>query len=149
VAEHIIVAVDGSDASQAAVDRAVALARQRHAALTGVFVLDGGWPDYIGNDWQSSKGARQGFLDYIREEQERQAEAAQQQFEGAAHGVPAARFSVQAGDPAEVILQLASAPTTDLLVLSRRVFQVCGRPSLKRLGERLARKATRPLLMLP
>jgi hypothetical protein len=29
------------------------------------------------------------------------------------------------------------------------VFQVTGRPSLKRLGERLAKKATRPLLMLP
>ncbi|MGE5242382.1 MAG: universal stress protein [Bacteroidota bacterium] len=147
--EHIVVAVDGSAASQEALNQAVELARQSRSALTGVFVMDGGWPDYIGNDWQSSKGARQGFLDYIRQEQEQQAEAAQQQFESAAQGVPAATFSVQAGDPAEVMLQIASEPTTDLLVLSRRVFQVTGRPSLKRLGERLAKKATRPLLMLP
>lgn len=147
--EHIVVAVDGSAASQEALNQAVELARQSRSALTGVFVMDGGWPDYIGNDWQSSKGARQGFLDYIRQEQEQQAEAAQQQFESAAHDVPAATFSVQAGDPAEVMLQIASEPTTDLLVLSRRVFQVSGRPSLKRLGERLAKKATRPLLMLP
>ncbi len=147
--EHIVVAVDGSAASQEALNQAVELARQSCSALTGVFVMDGGWPDYIGNDWQSSKGARQGFLDYIRQEQEQQAQAAQQQFESAAQGVVAATFSVQAGDPVEVILQIASEPTTDLLVLSRRVFQVSGRPSLKRLGERLAKKATRPLLMLP
>jgi len=147
--EHIVVAVDGSAASQEALNQAVELARQSRSALTGVFVMDGGWPDYIGNDWQSSRGARQGFLDYIRQEQEQQAEAAQQQFESAAHGVPAATFSVQAGDPAEVMLQIASEPTTTMLVLSRRVFQVTGRPSLKGLGERLAKKATRPLLMLP
>ena len=147
--EHIVVAVDGSAASQEALNQAVELARQSQSALTGVFVIDGGWPDYIGNDWQSSKGARQGFLDYIRQEQEQQAEAAQMQFESAAQGVPAATFSVQAGDPAEVMLQIANEPSTDLLVLSRRVFQVTGRPSLKRLGERLAKKATRPLLMLP
>lgn len=147
--EHIVVAVDGSAASQEALNQAVELARRSRSALTGVFVMDGGWPDYIGNDWQSSKGARQGFLDYIRQEQEHQAQAAQQQFESAAHGMAAATFSVRAGDPAEVMLQLASEPTTAMLVLSRRVFQVSGRPSLKRLGVRLAKKATRPLLMLP
>ncbi|HYA39304.1 MAG TPA: universal stress protein [Candidatus Methylomirabilis sp.] len=147
--EHIVVAVDGSAASQEALNHAVELARRSETSLTGVFVLDGGWPDYIGNDWQSSKGARQGFLDYIREEQEQQAEAARRQFENAVHGMPAATFSVQAGDPAEVMLRLAREPGTGLLVLSRRVFQVSGRPSLKRLGEKIAQKATRPLLMFP
>ena len=63
--------------------------------------------------------------------------------------MPAAVFSVEAGDPAEVVLQLASKSSIDLLVLSRRVFQVSGRPSLKTLGERLARKATRPFLLYP
>jgi len=147
--KHIVVAVDGSAASQEALNHAVELARQSETSLTGVFVLDGGWTDYIGNDWQSSKGARQGFLDYIREEQERQAEAARRQFENAVRDMPAATFSVQAGDPAEVMLQLANESATGLLVLSRRVFQVSGRPSLKRLGEKIARKATRPLLMFP
>lgn len=146
---HIVVAVDGSEASQEALNRAAALARQRHTALTGVFVMDGGWPDYIGNDWQSARGARQEFLDHIRREQERQAEAARRQFEGAVGGVPSARFSLETGDPTEVMLRLASEPATDLLVLSQRVFQVSGRPSLKSLGKKLSRKATRPLLLLP
>jgi nucleotide-binding universal stress UspA family protein len=146
---HIVVAIDGSEASQEALNQAANIARQSHADLTGIFVIDSQWPDFIGNDWQSSKGARQGFLDYIQDEQEQQAEAARRQFEASVNGMPAAVFSLEAGDPAEVILHLASNPTTDLLVLSRRVFQVSGRPSLKTLGERLAKKATKPFLLYP
>jgi nucleotide-binding universal stress UspA family protein len=146
---NIVVAVDGSAASQEALDHAVALARQSQAALTGVFVIDAGWPDYIGNDWQSSKGARQGFLDYIREEQERQAEAARGQFERAASDLPSANFSLLAGDPAEVVVGLAREPSDDLLVLAQRVFQVSGRPSLKALGQRVAGNARRPCLIFP
>jgi nucleotide-binding universal stress UspA family protein len=146
---HIVVAIDGSAASQEALNQAANIARQSHADLTGVFVIDSQWPDFIGNDWQSSKGARQGFLDYIQDEQEQQAEAARRQFEATVNGMPAAVFSVEAGDPVEVILQLANKPSTDLLVLSRRVFQVSGRPSLKTLGERLAKKATKPFLLYP
>ena len=80
---NIVVAVDGSEASQEAVDHAVNMARHGKAALTGIFILDAQWPDFIGNDWQSSKGARQGFLDHIRIEQEAQADAARAQFESA------------------------------------------------------------------
>lgn len=144
-----MVAVDGSAASQEALNHAVHLARQSQAALTGVFVIDAGWPDYIGNDWQSSKGARQGFLDYIQEEQEQQVEAARDQFERAALGLPAASFSVLAGDPVEVVIRLAREPSDDLFVLNQRVFQVSGRPSLKSLGRRLAKKAQRPYLLFP
>jgi len=146
---NIVVTVDGSDASQAPLDHAVTLARQSQATLTGVFVIDAGWPDYIGNDWQSSKGARQGFLDYIRAEQEQQAEAARVQFERATDGLSAARFSLLAGNPADVVVELASEPSADLLVLNQRVFQVSGRPGLKSLGRRLAARARRPYLLFP
>lgn len=142
-------AVDGSTASNAALDHAVTLARQSNAALTGVFVVDGGWPDFIGNDWQSAKGARQGFLDYIREEQQEQAQIARRQFEEAAAGLSGARFDVLAGDPTETLVRLAASDATSLLVASRRVFQVSGRPSLKSLAKTLAQKAERPLLLLP
>lgn len=145
----IVVAVDGSEASQKALNHAVNLARQSHLALTGIFIIDAGWPDYIGNDWQSSKGARQGFLNYIREEQEQQAEAARGQFESAASGLPVANFSLLAGDPIEELIKLASEPSDDLLVLNQRVFQVSGRPSLKTLGRRLAARAQRPCLLFP
>ena len=148
----IVVAVDGSEASTAALNFAVNLARQSGAALTGVFVVDGGWPDFIGNDWQSAKGARQGFLDYIRCEQEEQADAACRQFNEAANGCGQFgpfNFSVLAGDPTEILLKLANDQETGLLVTSRRVFQVSGRPSLKSLAKTLAQKASRPLLLVP
>lgn len=149
VFNNIVVAVDGSEASQEAVDQAVNMARHSKAVLTGIFILDSQWPDFIGNDWQSSQGARQGFLDHIRVEQEEQAEAARAQFESASGDLERASFCVHAGDPTDVLVEQANSDKTDLLIASRRVFQVSGRPSLKALGTTLARKALRPILLFP
>jgi nucleotide-binding universal stress UspA family protein len=146
---NIVVAVDGSEASQDALNHAVDLARQSNTPLTGIFIIDCQWADFIGNDWQSSKGARQGFLDYIRKEQEEQADAARAQFEQATQGMAQASFSVHAGDPIEVLVEQASSGDTGMLVAGRRVFQVSGRPSLKSLAATLAKKASRPLLLFP
>jgi nucleotide-binding universal stress UspA family protein len=145
----IVVAVDGSEASQGALEHAVNLARQSNRALTGIFVIDSQWADFIDNDWQSAKGARQGFLDYIREEQEQQAEAARTQFVQATQGMEQVSFSVHAGDPTEVLVEQASSANTGILVAGRRVFQVSGRPSLKSLATTLEKKASRPLLLFP
>jgi nucleotide-binding universal stress UspA family protein len=146
---NIVVAVDGSEASQGALDHAVNLARQSNMALTGIFVIDSQWADFIDNDWQSAKGARQGFLDYIREEQEQQAVAARTQFVQATQGMEQASFSIHAGDPTEVLIEQASSANTGILVAGRRVFQVSGRPSLKALAATLAKKASRPILLFP
>ena len=146
---RIIVAVDGSDASTAALEEAVNIARQRQLALTGVFVIDGNWPDYIGNDWQSAKGARQGFLDYIRDEQEAQARAAQEQFSQATTQLNDTSFDVLAGDPTSVLTDIACGSETEMLVTSKRVFQVSGRPSLKALAKTLVKRATQPVLFVP
>ncbi|MGC2165826.1 MAG: universal stress protein [Gallionella sp.] len=146
---NIVVAVDGSEASQSALDHAVELARQGNTPLTGFFIIDTQWADFIGNDWQSSKGSRQGFLDYIRNEQEQQAEAARAQFEQATPGVAHALFLIHAGDPTTVMIEQASAESTEILIAGRRVFQVSGRPSLKSLAIRLEKKASRPLLLFP
>jgi nucleotide-binding universal stress UspA family protein len=148
VYRHIIVAVDGSTASTQALQQATHLALHNDAMLTGVFIMDGKWADFIGNDWQSSKGARQGFLDYIQKEQEQQAKAAREQFELASTTLKKTAFELLIGDPTEELLKLARAPSTDLMVLCRRVFQVSGRPSLKSLAKTLAQQATRPLLLL-
>lgn len=143
----IVVAVDGAEVSKDALDHAVYLARDGSASLAGIFVVDAKWADFIGNDWQSAKGARQGFLDYIRNEQEEQAELARAQFSLATQGMDRAVFSVLAGDPAAVLV--AQSGSTDVLIASRRVFQVSGRPSLKSLATTLARKASCPLMLFP
>lgn len=147
--ERIVAVVDGSAVSQPVVDGAKSLAGQFDCELAGIFVMDDGWPDYIGNDWQSSKGARQGFLDHVRVEQEEQAEKARAQFATATARLPRTSFEVLGGDPVPTIIAVANNPATGLLVVSRRVFQVSGRPSLKTLGKTLAEKATQPLLLLP
>lgn len=146
---NIVVAVDGSEASLEALNHAVILARQSNMPLTGFFIIDSQWADFIGNDWQSAKGARQGFLDYIRKEQEEQAEAARAQFEEATQGMEQASFAIYAGDPTEAMVEQASSEDTGLLVTSRRVFQVSGRPSLHSLAATLAKKASRPILLFP
>jgi nucleotide-binding universal stress UspA family protein len=146
---NIVVAVDGSEASQEALDHAVEMARQSKSVLTGFFVLDSQWPDYIGNDWQSARGARQGFLDYIRAEQEQQADAARQQFRSATKGIERSGFSIVSGDPTEVLIAKAKSADTGLLVFGQRVFQVSGRPSLRSLSKRLIAKATRPVMLFP
>jgi nucleotide-binding universal stress UspA family protein len=146
---HIVVAVDGSEASQEALNQAVSIARQDHAGLTGIFVLDSGWPDYIGNDWQSSRNSRQGFLDYVYAEQKQQAAAAADQFESAAGTAERAQFVVIPGNPAEVLIDQLNNGDTDLLVLGRRTFQVSGRPSLKALAKRITRKAQVPVMLFP
>ena len=143
----IVVAVDGSEATNEALDHAVFLARNQQAGLLGIFVVDSKWPDFIGNDWQSARGARQGFLDYIRREQEEQAELARSQFSLAAQRMDSAVFSGHAGDPASVLIEQSAS--AGILVASKRVFQVSGRPSLRSPAARLAKKVSCPLMLFP
>jgi nucleotide-binding universal stress UspA family protein len=151
---RITVAVDGSPATDEALAQALWLARQGASTLTGLFVLDAGWADFIGNDWQSSRNARQGFLDHVGQEQLAQAEAARRQFGAAtagpdATGITEARFLLLAGDPTAILLERLNDPATDLFIFGRRTFQVSGRPSLKTAAATLAKRGTRPLLLLP
>ncbi len=143
----IAVAVDGAEASRTAIEQALRLAREQGRPLTGIFVLDSGWADFIGNDWQSSRNARQGFLDYVLIEQRRQAEAARRQFEAATAGMAGARFEILSGDPLEALCGLMARGDAAALVAGREVFQVCGRPSLKRLAGELRRRIRQPLVI--
>lgn len=137
----IAVAVDGSPASTAALAAAVQFAAAERRPLVGVFVLDTGWADFIGNDWQSAAGARQGFLDYIRSQLESQADMARAQFAAAADQLPDARFEVIPGDPCEVLAEFLSRGEAQWLFMGREAFQVCGRPSSRRLAQDLLRRS--------
>jgi nucleotide-binding universal stress UspA family protein len=144
----IAVAVDGSSASDAALAYAVGLARRDSKPLAGVFVIDSEWADFIGNDWQSSRNARQGFLDYILEQQKAQAGAAEEQFAQATRGLEDSSFSVLVGDPPQALMALMRGDA-EMLVLGRAVFQVCGRPSLKSLSRTLTKKVQKPVIVCP
>lgn len=144
----IAVAVDGSPASGAALDCAVRTAREQARPLVGIFVLDTGWADFIGSDWQSACGARQGFLDDVRRQLEVQAEAARRQFTAAASDLDAAEFSVVPGDPLQTLCDLMTRGDAALLVAGREVFQVCGRPSARRLARDLRRRVRQSVVIV-
>jgi nucleotide-binding universal stress UspA family protein len=148
VSRGIAVAVDGTEASHAALAYAIDMARGRGFALTGVFVIDNGWADFIGNDWQSSRNARQGFLDYVLADQRHHAQLAREQFARAAGGLPCADFTVLVGTPAEALRELMNREDLEALVAGRRVYQACGRPSVSRLSRILARKLSKPLYLV-
>lgn len=136
----IAVAVDGSEASAGALASAMRKAQAEDRLLAGIFVLDTGWADYIGNDWQSAAGARQGFLDYIRGQLEAQAEAARRQFSAATAGLEKTAFEVIPGEPLETLCELIEQGRADMLFAGKEVFQVCGRPSVKQLTGELRKR---------
>lgn len=148
MARAVAVAVDGAHASASALEHASWLARRDGAVLHGIFVLDTGWRDFLGNDWQSSAGSRQAFLDYVRRELGKQAAAAQRQFEETTAGLAGAVFHVLAGDPVDELAAWMALGEADTLVAGRSVFQVCGRPSLKSLARDLPRKVRQPVVLL-
>ena len=83
---NILVVLDGNAGT---LDEAAGLARERGASLTGLFVREAGWNDYLGHDWLSGSNARSGFLDYVAD-QERDLEAAvTESFPTRTAGVPA------------------------------------------------------------
>jgi nucleotide-binding universal stress UspA family protein len=144
----IAIAVDGTKASAAALTFAVDMARSEQAQLNGIFVLDTGWADFIGNDWQSSRNARQGFLDYVRSELEQQMELARQQFAAATAEWPNSSFSMLPGDPAEALVDLMQRGQTDAMVLGPTVYQTCGRPSVTRLARHLKKNVRQPVYVV-
>jgi nucleotide-binding universal stress UspA family protein len=144
----IAIAIDGTKASAAALAFAVDMARTEQARLNGIFVLDTGWADFIGNDWQSSRNARQGFLDYVRNELEQQMELARQQFEAATAQYPNASFRTLPGDPAEALANLMQGGETDAMVLGSAVYQTCGRPSVKGLAKFLKKSVRQPVYVV-
>jgi nucleotide-binding universal stress UspA family protein len=75
------------DSSQKAIDEAVRLAKERGAGLTALFVLDSTWSEYIGHDFLSGSNAREGFLNYISDNENALAEKTVQEFRNKAQGV--------------------------------------------------------------
>jgi nucleotide-binding universal stress UspA family protein len=103
------------DSSRKAIEEAVKLAREKNAQLTGIFVLDATWNEYIGHDWLSGSNARAGFLDYIRNEEELEAKQAIERFESLAAGVAHESKAIAGRVPDVIARELAKG--YDLLVM--------------------------------
>jgi len=147
----IVVAVDGSPASEAALRQATARARAEERPLIGIFVLDTGWADYVGNARAQTEGARRDFLDYATSELEMQIEAARAQFAAATQDFMGdIAFEVVPGDPLDALCEImaCSNRSFSMLVAGREVFQVCGRPGVNRLVHQLQQCVRQPLVIV-
>lgn len=115
---------------------------------SGVFVIDNGWADFIGNDWQSSRNARQGFLDYVLADQRRYAEMARVQFSQATAKLLNTEFVILVGIPAETLCEFVKREQREVLVAGKQIYQCCGRPSVTKLTQKLARRLTIPVYVV-
>lgn len=108
------------DDSARAVDEAVRLASERKAGLTALFVLDTGWSVYIGSDFLLGSHARGDFLEYTRDDEYAQQNAALETFRARAQaaGVSFEVKSVTSGRVTEAILAELAEGGYDTLVMS-------------------------------
>lgn len=91
------------DDCREAQEEALRLVREQGAALTALFVLDATWNVYVGHDWLSGSDSRADFLEWIRDEEVKAAEAAFADFRTLAAGVPVTEKTA-AGNVQEEIL---------------------------------------------
>jgi nucleotide-binding universal stress UspA family protein len=109
----ILVALDSSEKT---IDEAVRFAKEKDASLTGIFVLDATWNEYIGHDWLSGSNARAGFLDYVKNEETLEAERMLREFEARTSAVAQESKTVAGRVPDEICRELAAG--YDLLIMS-------------------------------
>jgi len=117
------------DSSEKAIDEAIKLAREKSAFLTGIFVLDSTWNEYIGHDWLSGSNARAGFLDYVKNEEDLEAKHVIEKFEVRAAGIPHESKTVAGRVPDAISRELATG--YDILVMGypfRRGLEVVRDP---------------------
>jgi nucleotide-binding universal stress UspA family protein len=140
---HVVVAVDGSEASNHAARVAVALAEHRNGKVTLVTVVrppEGWWG--VGGAPPSPEAmsvaiarARTEILDPLAAE-----------FEDAQCTIDLVE---EIGDPASVILRIAENLNADVLVAGRRGSSLVERLMLGSVADRLAHEASVPVLIVP
>lgn len=119
------------DSCRQSAEAALALTRQNQAELTVLFVMDATWNVYVGHDWLSGSGSRADFLDWVKEEEEKAAQAAFADLRARAGGLPFLE-KIAAGDVREEIVKEARAGGYDLLVMANpfdRGLEVMRKPA--------------------
>lgn len=134
----ILLATDLGPASEAATDRALALARRLGARLLVVSVIDGRRLPHLGLHGTAR-------VDQVRDDRE---EAATRLVVRGQHaGVPV-RFLVWEGDPGESIVDAAGAEEADLIVVGTHGRGGLGRVLLGSVSEHVVRHAPVPVLVV-
>lgn len=141
--DHVVVAVDGSEASKHAARVGVNLAEHRGGRVTLVTVVrppEGWWG--VGGAPPSPEAmavavtrARTEVLDPLAAE-----------FENAECDVDLVE---EIGDPASVVLRVAGRLAADVLVVGRRGSSLVERLMLGSVADRLAHEASCPVLIVP
>jgi nucleotide-binding universal stress UspA family protein len=136
VMNRIVIATDGSDASQAAVREGLALAREA-AAVTVVTVRQPisilGAP-YHQRELSRQLASARGALERARAEAE-------------AHGIEA-DYEILEGDTASEVLQIARSRQADLVVVGSRALGSIGGALLGSVSKAVVRGADRPVLVV-
>lgn len=140
---HVVVAVDGSEASNHAARVGVSLAEHREGKVTLVTVVrppEGWWG--VGGAPPSPEAmsvaitrARTEILDPLAEE-----------FASASCSV---ELVEEIGEPASVILRISENLRADVLVVGRRGSSLVERLMLGSVADRLAHEASIPVLIVP
>ncbi|GFK93220.1 hypothetical protein NNJEOMEG_01051 [Fundidesulfovibrio magnetotacticus] len=105
------------DESTQAMDEAVRLCRERGAALTALFVLDGNWSDYTGHDWLSGSTVRGAYIEYAGQEDIKDSERLAAELRARAGDLPL-EVKLANGVVREEILKEAETGGYDLLVMA-------------------------------
>lgn len=140
---RILLILDGSGP---ALDQALRLAGERRAQLSALFVQDGGWRGFTGNDWLSTSNSYVGFLEYIEDQEADEARRTVEEFvrrasaQGIEHRVKLVRGSVSQ----EALAELGQG--YDLLVMAHPLGR--GLESRQGAAERIIKGAPCSILLV-
>jgi nucleotide-binding universal stress UspA family protein len=148
---RILLVTDGSRSSQLAGGHAIKLALLWKTSLTGLFILDKGWRDLLGDEWIVNSGTRNSFYQWFEGGIKDHAEKVLREFRLQAErlGVPA-ETQIKAGHAEKIIAAAVETAPTALLVLPNPFYaKPPAEAGLKFNLNKLARLVVCPILLGP
>ncbi|CAO0820355.1 hypothetical protein DFAR_1540006 [Desulfarculales bacterium] len=102
------------DGSAGAMDESLRLTVERNAELCALFVQDGGWREFTGNDWLSTSKSYTGFLEYVDSLENNEARCTVEHFlrRASAHGLKPRVKLVRGDISQEALNELKERATT-------------------------------------
>lgn len=135
---RVLLAVDLTDASKGAIDRAIALAAAEHADLIVLSVVEA-----------SNLHLPGGRIRRIDQERERLESGVRSIVTRAREAGVWATYLIWEGDPAESILEASQAESADVIVLGSRPATNLRRLLLGSVSSRVSRLARVPVMVVP